>query len=129
MANNSIIENSTISEIKEYLFKDKLFEIPGIGNFSRGELVLFIVNLLVFPAMFFQMRKTFLRKESGDFNPFFVLLQLFGGAPEGMVGGIIGHMEGNRQQVIIGIYAVFYNSFMLFFRLFGKNGLVKPLFK
>ena len=111
------------------MFKDKLFKIPGLGDFSRGELILFIVNLLVFPAMFFQMRKTFIRKESGDFNPFFVLLQLFGGAPEGVIGSIIGHMEGNRQQVIIGIYAVFYNSFMLFFRLFGKNGIIKPLFK
>tara|TARA_B100000768_G_C11271759_1_gene373788 strand:- start:157 stop:534 length:378 start_codon:yes stop_codon:yes gene_type:complete len=121
--------NSLKTKIKNYFFEEKLFEISYIGKLSRGELILFIVNLLVFPAMFFQMRKTFLRKESADFNPFFVLLQLFGGAPEGFVGAVIGHMEGNRQQVIIGIYAMFYNAFMLFFRLFGKNGLIKPLYK
>ena len=122
-------EISVIEKIRRYFFDEKLFEIKYLGNLSRGELILFVVNLLVFPAMFFQMRKTFLRKESADFNPFFVLLQLVGGAPEGFVGAVIGHMEGNRQQVIIGIYAMFYNAFMLFFRLFGKNGLIKPLYK
>ena len=73
------------------------------------------------------MRKTFRTKESEDFNPFFVTLQLLGGAPEGMVGAILGNMDNNIQQVCVGIYAMFYNVFMLFFRFFGKNGLIMSL--
>ena len=113
---------------KDFLLKKKVIKIPKLGDFTTVEIILFLVNLVVFPAMFFQMRKTFIRKESGDFNPFFVLLQLLGGAPEGMVGAILGKMNENTQMFYIGLYAMFYNSFMLFFRLFGKNGLVKPLF-
>ena len=45
-----------------------------------------------------------------------------------MIGVILGHLSGNLQMLLIGLYAVFYNAFMLFFRLFGKNGLIKALF-
>jgi hypothetical protein len=99
-----------------------------LGKYTYLQVFLFCVNLLVFPAMAFQMWKTFKRKESSDFNPWFVLLQLLGGAPEGMVGAIIGNLLGNTQMLIIGVYAMFYNTFMLFFRLFGKNGLIVPMF-
>ena len=88
----------------------------------------FIINCLVFPAMFFQMYKTFQSKQAKDFNPFFILLQLLGGAPEGMVGSILGYLNNNKQMLLIGLYAMFYNSFMLFFRLFGINGLIKSIF-
>ena len=43
-----------------------------------------------------------------------------------MVGAILGKMDNNIQQVCIGVYAMFYNIFMLFFRFFGKNGLIMP---
>ena len=113
------------NNLKKYLFEEKI-DLKYL-KVSIGDFILFLVNLLVFPAMFFQMRKTYQRKESGDFNPFFVALQLLGGAPEGMVGAILGKMDNNIQQVCIGIYAMFYNVFMLFFRFFGKNGLIMPL--
>ena len=107
---------------------EKKHVVPYLGLMSKIEIIGFFVNLLVFPAIFFQMRTTFLRKESADFNPFFIALQFFGGAPEGMIGAIIGYMNNNKQMMIIGIYAMFYNAFMLFFRLFGKNGLVMSIF-
>lgn len=118
---------SNFENLRQYLLK-KRYDIKYLGKMSIMELVGFIVNLLVFPAIFFQMKTTFVRKESADFNPFFILLQLFGGAPEGMIGAIIGYLNNNTQMMIIGFYAMFYNAFMLFFRMFGKNGIVKALF-
>jgi len=114
-------------------FKDKIMEkdkvnLGFLGKYSIIEAIQFFVNLLVFPAIGFQMFKTWRLKESKDFNPFFVLLQFFGGAPEGMIGVMIGFLTKNSQMIAIGIYAMFYNLFMLFFRLFGKKGLVKSLF-
>ena len=88
------------------------------------EIIQFFVNLLIFPAIAYQMTKTWRRQEAADFNPWFVLLQFFGGAPEGMIGAIIGYLLGNTQMFIIGCYAMFYNAYMLYFRLFGKNGLM-----
>ena len=112
-------------------FKKYVLEKPVV--FEKYSIVLcisFIVNCLVFPAMFFQMYKTYQRQESGDFNPAFITLQLFGGAPEGLIGAIIGFMSGNIQQFIIGSYAMFYNIFMLYYRFYGINGLfVKNLKK
>jgi len=116
------------NSIKDYLLNEKVLKIPNFGEFTIVDVILFFVNLLVFPAMFFQMHKTFVRKESADFNPLFVGLQLLGGAPEGMVGAILGEMNDNKQMFYIGIYAMFYNAFMLFFRFFGRNGLIKSLF-
>ena len=107
------------NEFKEYILdKPVIFE-----KYSIVLCISFLVNCLVFPAMFFQMQKTYKRKESGDFNPAFISLQLFGGAPEGLIGAIIGYMTGNTQQFIIGTYAMFYNIFMLYFRFYGINGL------
>jgi hypothetical protein len=112
----------------EIIKEPEKVNLGQLGKYSYLQTFLFCVNLLVFPAMGFQMWKTFQRKESSDFSPYFILFQLLGGAPEGMVGAIIGNLLGNTQMLIIGLYAMFYNSFMLFFRLFGKNGLVLPLF-
>ena len=116
------------TNFKNYIMNEKVVNLKQLGKYTILESLLFCVNLLIFPAMFFQMKKTFDRKESADFNPFFVGLQLLGGAPEGMVGAVIGKLSNNRQMLYVGIYAMFYNAFMLFFRLFGKNGLVKALF-
>lgn len=74
------------------------------------------------------MLKTWKRKEAADFNPFFIILQLFGGLPEGILGAIVGHLNDNKQMIAIGVYAAFYNLYMLFFRCFGKKGLIKVLF-
>ena len=74
------------------------------------------------------MSKTWVRKEAGDFNPLFLILQFFGGAPEGMIGFAIGLLNKNTQMMAIGLYAMLYNAFMIFFRLFGKRGMFKSLF-
>ena len=106
----------------------KYFYVPLVGKMSIIGAVSFFVNLLVFPAILFQMSKTWSIKETVDFNPFFLLLQLFGGAPEGMIGLAIGYLTDNTQMMAIGAYAMFYNAYMLFFRCFGKGGLIKSLF-
>jgi hypothetical protein len=121
-------EKHTQKTFIEIIKEPETVNLGQLGKYTYLQTFLFCVNLLVFPAMAFQMFKTFIRKESADFNPWFVLLQLLGGAPEGMVGAIIGNLLGNTQMLIIGLYAMFYNTFMLFFRLFGKNGLILPLF-
>lgn len=118
---------------KYYKFKKRITEkdkvdLKILGKYSIIEAVQFFVNLLVFPAIAFQMFKTWKLKESKDFNPFFVLLQFLGGAPEGMIGVIIGVLSKNTQMIAIGAYAMFYNLFMLFFRLFGKKGMIKSIF-
>jgi hypothetical protein len=113
-------------QIKE--FKKYVLEEPVVMNkYSIVSSTSFIVNCLVFPAMFFQMYKTYQRKESADFHPGFVTLQFFGGAPEGMIGAILGYLSGDFQTLLIGIYAMFYNAFMLFFRLFGRNAYITQL--
>ena len=108
-------------KFRKYLLEEPVF----FKKYSIVLVISFLVNCLVFPAMFFQMYKTYGRNESGDFNPAFITLQLFGGAPEGMIGAIIGFLNNNNQQLLIGCYAVFYNLFMLYFRFFGKNGIFK----
>ena len=105
-------------KFKNYILEEKII----FNKYTIETTISFIVNCLVFPAIFFQMSKTYQRQESEDFHPAFVLLQLFGGAPEGMIGAIIGYLNGDIQLLIIGLYAMFYNSFMLFYRLYGKNG-------
>ena len=107
-------------KFRKYVLEEPVF----MNKYSIVIVISFLVNCLVFPAMFFQMFKTYKRNESGDFNPAFITLQLFGGAPEGMVGAIIGFLNNNSQQLLIGSYAMFYNIFMLYFRCFGKNGLL-----
>lgn len=109
-------------------FRKDFMERKSIGNYSFMDLVSLIINMLIFPAIALQMYKTFRRKESADFNPLFIILQLFGGLPEGILGAIVGDLSNNKQMVAIGAYAAFYNAYMLFFRCFGKNGLIKALF-
>jgi hypothetical protein len=115
-------------DFRKYIMHVKYFDVPLMGKMSIVGAVSFFVNLLVFPAIFYQMSKTWAIKETVDFNPFFLLLQLFGGAPEGMIGFAIGYLTDNTQMMAIGIYAMFYNAYMLFFRCFGKGGLIKSLF-
>ena len=118
----------TYDDFRKYIMYVKYFDLPVMGKLSIIDTVSFLVNLLVFPAIFFQMSKTWAIKETTDFNPWFLLLQLFGGAPEGMIGFGIGYLNNNFQMMAIGLYAMFYNAYMLFFRCFGKGGLIKSLF-
>tara|TARA_B100000902_G_scaffold397896_1_gene463009 strand:- start:2075 stop:2503 length:429 start_codon:yes stop_codon:yes gene_type:complete len=115
-------KESMFQKIKNGLNKE--YTLPVYGKGTLMEIIQFFVNLLIFPAIAYQMTKTWRRQEAADFNPWFVLLQFFGGAPEGMIGAIIGYLLGNTQMFIIGCYAMFYNAYMLYFRLFGKNGLM-----
>ena len=91
-------------------------ESPTTSSFT--EAVAFSINCFIFPAILFQMSKTWALKKNEGFTPWFILLQLLGGAPEGGVGAIIGYIEENSQMLAIGLYAMFYNAFMLFFRIF-----------
>lgn len=115
-------------KFRQYILNQKVVDLKYFGLYTIVEAIQFFVNLLVFPAIGFQMFKTWKIKETKDFNPLFILLQLFGGAPEGMIGVIIGFLTKNTQMIAIGLYAMFYNMYMLFFRLFGKKGLYKSLF-
>lgn len=121
------MDNKSFKE-KYRQFRKDFMERKSIGEYSFMDIVSLLINCLIFPAIFLQMLKTWKRKESADFNPFFILLQLFGGLPEGILGAIVGHLNNNKQMIAIGAYAAFYNLYMLFFRCFGKNGLIKPLF-
>ena len=116
------------NDFRKYILHVKYFNVPFVGKMSIIDAVSFFVNLLVFPAIFFQMSKTWTIKETVDFNPFFLILQLFGGAPEDMIGLAIGYLTNNIQMIAIGAFAMFYNAYMLFFRCFGKGGLIKSLF-
>ena len=109
-------------------FKKDFMTRKSIGNYSFMDLVSLIVNCLIFPAILLQMWKTWKRKEASDFHPLFILLQLFGGLPEGILGAIVGDLNNNKQMIAIGVYAAFYNLYMLFFRCFGKKGYIKALF-
>jgi hypothetical protein len=111
---------------------NKILYIEAFDKFkylSISDIITFSINCLVFPAITFQIVKTWRLREAKDFSPSFLALQFFGGAPEGMVGLMIGLLFGNIQLILIGIYAMVMRGFMLFMRLFGKGGLVKPLFK
>lgn len=116
------------NEMREFFMHVDYFDLPLVGKKSIIDTISFLINLVIFPAIFFQMSKTWKIKETNDFNPFFLLLQLLGGAPEGMIGLIIGYLLQNNQMMAIGAYAMFYNAYMLFFRFFGHNGLVKDIF-
>ena len=41
---------------------------------------------------------------------------------------VYGDLNNNTQMIAIGVYAAFYNLYMLFFRCFGKKGYIKALF-
>ena len=119
----------TYEQLREFLMYVDYFDLPLVGKMSIIDTVSFLVNLVIFPAILFQMSKTWQIKETNDFNPYFLSLQLLGCAPEGMIGLIIGYLLQNNQMMAIGAYAMFYNMYMLFFRCFGHRGLVKDIFK
>ena len=111
---------------------NKVLYVKAFGNYkylSISDIITLVVNCLVFPAITFQIVKTWRLGEAKDFSPSFLALQFFGGAPAGMVGLMLGLLFGNIQLVLIGVYAMIMRAFMFFMRLFGKGGLVKPLFK
>lgn len=64
------------------------------------------------------MIKTLRRGEAKSFNPWFVFLQMVGGAPEGAAGAIIGFLSKNYSVAAVGCWAMLYNAFMLSVRLF-----------
>ena len=119
-------KESMFQKIKNGLNKE--YTLPVYGKGTLMEIIQFFVNLLIFPAIAYQMSKTWRRQEAADFNPWFVLLQFFGGAPEGMIGAILAHLNGNFQMLLVGLYAMFYNAFMTFFGLFGRNGLILDMY-
>jgi hypothetical protein len=124
--------NSRYNKLVQKFKYDKVLYIKALGDFkylSISDIITFIVNCLVFPAITFQIVKTWKVRETKDFSPSFLALQFFGGAPEGMVGLMLGIIFGNVQLILIGVYAMIMRGFMFFMRLFGKGGLVKPLFK
>ena len=107
---------------------NRIINFGEFGKYTIVEAVAFLINCLIFPAILFQMTKTWSLKKNESFSPWFILLQILGGAPEGGIGAILGHLEENKQMMAIGLYSMFYNSFMLFFRIFGTTGYY-PLFK
>jgi hypothetical protein len=122
------ISKGGYEQFRRYLLYNKNIVFGDLGRFTITEAVAFSINCFIFPAILFQMSKTWALKKNEGFTPWFILLQLLGGAPEGGVGAIIGHLEENSQMLAIGLYAMFYNAFMLFFRIFGVTGYY-PLFK
>ena len=123
---------SNYKKIVQQFKYNKVLYIKAFGNYkylSISDIMTLSVNFLVFPAITFQILKTWRLGEAKDFSPAFLALQFLGGAPEGMVGLMLGLLFGNIQLILIGVYAMIMRGFMLFMRLFGKGGLVKPLFK
>ena len=125
----SNILNIGKNEVKNQNWRDYLLYEPVVlKKFSIVYTISFLVNCLVFPAMFFQMMTTYKRQGNRDFSIFFTLLQFFGGAPEGMTGAILAHLNGNFQMLLVGLYAMFYNAFMTFFGLFSRDGLILDMY-
>lgn len=118
-------------KFKKKILLDKDVDLTkiGLGKLSIIETVAFFTNCLVFPAIFFQAKKTIMTQEAQDVDIYFNTLQLIGGTPEGFVGFIIGYLIQNKQMMAIGIYAVVFRLLMTFYILFGKKGKIKDLFK
>ena len=117
-------------KFKKKIMEDKNLDFSkiGLGKLSIIEAIAFFTNCLVFPAVFFQTKKTFITKEAADVDIWFNTLQLLGGTPEGLVGVFIGHLISNTQMVAIGVYSVIFRLILTFYILFGKKGLIKDLF-
>ena len=122
--------SSKYDKFKKKIMEDKNLDFTkiGLGKISIIEAIAFFTNCLVFPAVFFQTKKTIITQEAGDVNIWFNVLQLLGGTPEGMVGFFIGNLIENTQMMAIGIYAVIFRTILTFYILFGKKGLIKDLF-
>ena len=121
----SNILNIGKNEVKNQNWRDYLLYEPVVlKKFSVVYTISFLVNCLVFPAMFFQMMTTYKRQGNRDFSIFFTLLQFFGGAPEGMTGAILAHLNKLSD---VGLYAMFYNAFMTFFG-YLRDGLILGMY-
>ena len=122
--------SSKYDKFKKRIMEDKNLDFSkiGLGKISIIEAIAFFTNCLVFPAVFFQTKKTITTQEAGDVNIWFNVLQLLGGTPEGLVGFFIGNLIENTQMMAIGIYAVIFRTILTFYILFGKKGLIKDLF-
>lgn len=122
--------STNYDKFKRKIMEEKNVDLTkiGLGKLSVIETIAFFTNCLVFPAVFFQARKTIKTQEAHDIDVVFNTLQLVGGTPEGYVGYIIGKMINNSQMMAIGLYAVVFRILMTFYILFGKKGLIKDLF-
>lgn len=118
---------SKYDRFKNYVSVEKNVDmsIIKIGKMTIVEFVAFITNLLIFPAIYFQMKQTWDTQDASDIDIYFNTLQLLGGTPEGAVGLIIGYLIKSTQMMIIGFVAVIFRAFLNFYICFGKKGLVK----
>jgi hypothetical protein len=103
----SLLEQEQMSKYDKFKFKvnhekNVNFSKIGLGKVTRIEAVAFFTNLLIYPAIFFQVWKTYETQEAEDIDIYFNTLQLFGGTPEGAVGVIIGYLIKSAQMIAIG---------------------------
>ena len=129
----SLLEQEQMSGYDKFKFKvnnEKNVNLSkiGLGKVTRIEAVAFFTNLLIYPAIFFQVWQTYLTQEAEDIDIYFNSLQLFGGTPEGAVGVIIGYLIKSTQMIAIGTLAVVFRIFLTFYICFGKKGLIYDLF-
>ena len=117
-------------EYRKNLVEEKSVDLSAInlGKMTVVEAVAFFTNCLIFPAIAFQVRKTWIIKEAKDVDLMFNILQMVGGTPEGFIGAIIGYLIGSPQMMAIGIYAGLFSAYMIFFTLYGRGGMIKSLF-
>ena len=129
----SILEQEQMSKYDKFKFKvnnEKNVNLSkiGLGKVTRIEAVAFFTNLLIYPAIFFQVWQTYMTQEAEDIDIYFNTLQLIGGTPEGAVGVIIGYLIKSTQMIAIGTLAVLFRIFLTFYICFGKKGLIYDLF-
>ena len=79
-------------EYRKKLVEEKSIDLSAInlGKMTVVEAVAFFTNCLIFPAIAYQVRKTWIIKEAKDVDLMFNILQMVGGTPEGFIGAIIG---------------------------------------
>lgn len=118
---------SKYDKFKNYVSIEKNVDLTKIkmGKMTIVEFVAFITNLLIFPAIYFQMKQTWDTQEAADIDIWFNTLQLLGGTPEGAVGLIIGYLIKSTQMMLIGFVAVIFRAFLNFYICFGKKGIIK----
>ena len=129
----SMSEQEQMSKYDKFKFKvnnEKNVNLSkiGLGKVTRIEAVAFFTNLLIYPAIFFQVWKTYMSQEAEDIDIYFNTLQLLGGTPEGAVGVIIGYLIKSAQMIAIGTLAVLFRIFITFYICFGKKGIIYDLF-
>jgi len=121
---------SKYDRFKNYVSVEKNVDLTKIkmGKMTIVEFVAFVTNLLIFPAIYFQMKQTYDTQEAADIDIWFNTLQLLGGTPEGAVGLIIGYLIKSTQMMLIGFVAVIFRAFLNFYICFGKKGLIKDIY-